>query len=254
MNEVATQSNQFSLSLQTELENTRGALPDNFNIQRFVTNSVALLNGNESLIKFYNQYGAAQIKAGLLRGAYLGLDALNQEMYLVPYGSTLQFMTGYRGMVKMALKYSQRPIANIYAKELHEGDEYEEVIEDGVIKPKPVLNFSNRDNPIVGVFAVCRFEDGEVLTEVMTRKEIEKCKAQSKAKNSPAWNQFFGEMARKTVLRRLCKNISIDMDVQTREAFNTGTEIETDPYEQSKKDIAEQSVSQDFLIEGDEQL
>ena len=59
------------------------------------------------------------------------------------------------------------------------------------------------------------------------------------------------QQAKKTVLRRLCKNISIDMDSQTREAFDSGTEIETDPYEQSKKDIEEQSTATEFYIEED---
>ena len=250
MNELSTQ-NQFSISLSNELESVKTALPPDLNIQRFVQNSVALLNGNDTLIKFARQYGTSQIKAGLLRGAYLGLDALNQEMYLIPYGAMLQFMTGYKGMIKMAMKYSQRPIATIYAKELHEGDRYEESIEDGSIKPKPVMNFENRDKPIIGVFAVCKFRDGEVLTEVMTKKEIEKCKAQSKSKNSSAWNQFWGEMAKKTVIRRLCKPIPIDMDARSRAEFETGTEIETDSYEISKKEVEEQTASVPFVVQDD---
>lgn len=250
MNDVATQS-QFFTTLVSTLEQSKNALPKDLNIERFAWNSDALVRGNESLYKFGQTYGSAQIIMGLMRGAYLGLDALNQEMYLVPYGSTLQFMPGYKGMVKMVLKYSRRPVANIYAKELHEGDEYEESIEDGIIKPKPVLKFSNRDKPIIGVFAVCRFKDGEVLTEVMTKKEIDKCKAQSRAKNSPAWSNFWGEMAKKTVIRRLCKSITLDMDAETKAAFEAGTEIETDAKELAAKDISENQNSQDFVIDGE---
>ena len=60
----------FSVTLTNELESQRGALPVDFNIPRFVQNSVALLNGNDSLMKFAQQYGTSQIKQGLLRGAY----------------------------------------------------------------------------------------------------------------------------------------------------------------------------------------
>ena len=249
MKEVATQ-NQFSLSLQAELENTKAALPPDFNIQRFVQNSVALLNGNDTLIKFAQQYGTTQIKAGLLRGAYLGLDALNQEMYLVPYGQTLNFMASYKGMVKMAEKYSQRKIRSIYAKLVRDGDGFEEAIENGepTVKFSPVP-FSNAE--IIGAFAVCNFADGGSLVETMSKAEIETCRKKSRASNSPAWSQFWGEMAKKTVLRRLCKQISIDMDSSAREMFNAGTEIETDPYEQSKKDIEEQSTATEFYIEED---
>ena len=169
----------------------------------------------------------------------MGLDALNQEMYLVPYGQTLNFMASYKGMVKMAEKYLVR-----------DGDGFEETIENGepTVKFSPVP-FSNAE--IIGAFAVCNFADGGSLVETMSKAEIETCRKKSRASNSPAWSQFWGEMAKKTVLRRLCKQISIDMDSSAREMFDSGTEIETDPYEQSKKDIEEQSTATEFYIEED---
>ena len=133
----------FSTALMESLNEQKAALPSDFNVTRFVQNSVALLNGNEVLMDFAkkNPTGIAQIKAGLMRGAFLGLDALNQEMYLVPYGSTLNFMASYKGMVKMATKYATRPIKSIYAKVVREGDEFQEVIIGGEpsinFKPKP---------------------------------------------------------------------------------------------------------------------
>lgn len=245
--ELSTQ-NAFSLSLQTALEESRDALPADFNIARFVQNSIALLNGNENLIEFGKKYGTAQIKAGLLTGAYQGLDAFNQEMYLVPYGSKLNYMPSYKGMVKMAIKNSQKPVKSIYAKLVREGDEFEEVIVNG----EPSVNFKAipfSTAPIIGAFAVCLFEDGGAIVETMSEADIEKCRKQSKAKNSPAWSQFWGEMAKKTVIRRLCKNISIDMDAKAREFFDSGTEIETDPAEIARKDIEENENLSDFIID-----
>ena len=252
MNELSNQ-NQFSTALQLELENTKEALPENFNIPRFVQNSIALLNGNESLIRFSQQYGTAQIKAGLLRGAYLGLDALNQEMYLVPYKNNLQFMASYKGMVKMAQRYSPRPIKSIYAKLVRQGDEYEETVANG----EPSIFYKAlpfNENPVIGVFAVCLFADGGTVTESMSRADIETCRSKSMAKNSPAWSQFWGEMAKKTVLRRLCKSISIDMDAHARQMFEAGTEIETDVKEIAKKEIEENENSQEFAIEANDEV
>ena len=183
-----------------------------------------------------------------MRGAYLGLDALNQEMYLIPYGKTLQFMSSYKGMVKMAQKYSQRPIKSIYAKVVRDGDEYEEVIYNG----EPSVNFKPKpfnDGEIRGAFAVCIFADGGSVVESMSHKDIESCRRMSKAKNSPAWSQFWTEMAKKTVLRRLCKSISIDMDAQAKEMFEAGTEIETDAAEIAKKEISENENSMPFEID-----
>ena len=154
-NEIAKKDT-FSVALTETLNEQREALPDGFNIPRFVNNSIALLNGNDVLADFARKYGASQIKSGLLRGAYLGLDALNGEMYLVPYGSTLNFMASYKGMVKMAQKYATRPIKSIYAKVVREGDEFEEVIVNG----DPSINFRAKpfnNAPMVGVFAVCQY-------------------------------------------------------------------------------------------------
>lgn len=250
-NEVAKKHPDFSTALTTELENQKAALPNDFNVARFVQNSVALLNGNEVLQDFAKKNGTAQIKQGLMRGAYLGLDALNNEMYLVPYGTTLNFMPSYKGMTKMAQKYSTREIKTIYAKVVRAGDEFEEIIDHG----EPSINFKalpfNNAEPI-GVFAVCQYADGGIVYEVMSKDDVEKCRKSSKAKNSPAWSQFWTEMAKKTVIRRLCKSLPIDMDAKASEAFDSGLEIETDVKELAKKEIAEaQENREEFVIEGE---
>ena len=250
-NEVATRDT-FSTMLTTELENNRAALPADFNIARFTQNSLALLNSNDVLKKFAKQYGTTQIKVGLMRGAYLGLDSLNAEMYLIPYGSQLNFMPSYKGMVKLCMRYSTRPIKSIYAKCVREGDEFEEVIIGG----EPSINFKPvpfSDKPIIGVFGICNFADGGCTYEVMSRDEVEQCRKSSKAQNSPAWKSYWSEMAKKTVLRRLSKSITLDMDAKGFEAMNAGLEIETDVREQVKNEIREEANQTPFDVEFDEE-
>lgn len=249
-NEIAKKET-FSVSLMNDLRANRGALPKNFNIDRFVQNSVALLNGNEMLQEFAQQYGTAQIKAGLLRGAYQGLDAMNQEVYLIPYKNVLNYMPSFKGMQKMAKQYSVRPIKDLYAKVVRAGDSFEEVIEHGV----PTINFKAKpfnNAEIVGVFAVCLFEDGGMQYETMSKEDVEKCRKCSQAKNSPAWGSFWDQMALKTVLRRLCKNITIDMDKEAQDFFNLGTEIETDVVEVAKQEIAEEANTVELIPEEEE--
>jgi recombination protein RecT len=143
----------------------------------------------------------------MLKGAFLGLDFFNRECYAIPYGGSLQFQTDYKGEIKLAKKYSFNPIKDIYAKVVHEGDDFQESIKDGqqTIDFKPIP-FNNGE--IIGAFAVCLFQDGSMLYETMTKQEIEGIRNNfSKAKNSPAWVKTPGEMYKKTVLRRLCKLI-----------------------------------------------
>ena len=250
-NEVVTVKPKFSDELSADLAQKRDALPSDFNMTRFVANSVALLNGNDTLKDFSRQYGTAQIKAGLLRGAFLGLDALNGEMYLVPYKETLNFMPSYKGMVKLCMKYATRPISTIYAKVVREGDEFEEAIVNG----QPSINFKPKPfskGKIIGVFAVCLYKDGGMVYEVMSYDDVEQCRKSGKAKNSPAWGAYWGEMAKKTVLRRLAKSISLDLDGIGTEALNAGLEIETDPAEIAKRETEENGNTEELVVEATE--
>lgn len=245
-----TTKDSFSTALTSELEIHKSALPPKFNVERFVQNSVALLNGNESLMKFAQTYGTAQIKQGLLRAAFQDLDAINQEVYLIPYKNQLQFMPSFKGMTKMARRYSTRKVKDIYAKVVRDGD----VFEESIINGQPSISFTAKpfnNGEIIGVFAVCLFEDGGMLYETMSKDDVERCRKMSRATNSPAWSQFWSEMAKKTVIRRLCKNITLNMDADATEMFNAGTEIETDPSEMAKKEIEENACAEELVIEAD---
>jgi len=249
-NEVTTAKPKFSVTLTNELTSQIDALPRDFNITRFVNNSLALLNGNDVLIKFMREHGTDQIKVGLLRGAYLGLDFMNGEAYLVPYGATLNFMPSYKGMVKLCTKYATRPINTIYAKVVKEGDEFVEEIVNG----QPSITFRPKafnNGKMVGVFAVCLYKDGGMVYEVMSSADVEQCRKSSKASNSPAWRSYPGEMAKKTVLRRLAKSISIDMDDKLADAMNAGLEIETDPAKIAERETAENGNSEELIVEGE---
>lgn len=221
--QVATKQS-FSVALTDKLDSVKEALPQDFNKARFVQNALALLNDNPSLQK----YSQPQLMAGLLKGAYLGLDFYSKECYLIPYGDQLNYQTDYRGAKKLAKKYSIRPIKDIYAKLVHDGDEFEEVIvngEQGInFKPKPF-----NDGKIIGAFAVCLYADGGMQYDTMSLADLENTRKSSKASNSPAWKNFTGEMYKKTVLHRLCKHIELDFKNPTqRNAFMAGMEIETD--------------------------
>lgn len=235
-------STSFSGMLTEKLNSVSGALPKDFNKARFVQNTLSLLNEKPELSK----YGNAQIMSGLLKGAYLGLDFYNKECYLVPYGNQLNYQTDYRGAKKLAKKYSIRPIKDIYAKLVREGDEFEEMIEGGqqtfTFKPKAF-----NDGKIVGAFAVVLYADGGMGYDTMSLADLENTRRQSKASNSPAWKNFTGEMYKKTVLHRLCKHIELDFENPTQQSmFMAGMEIETDTERIVENDIRENANTVDF--------
>ena len=232
----------FSIVLADKLDSVSDALPKDFNKARFVQNALALVNENPNIAK----YGQQKIMAGLLKGAYLGLDFYSKECYLVPYGNDLNYQTDYRGAKKLAKKYSIRPIKDIYAKLVHEGDLFEEKIIGGEqsfdFKPKPF-----NDGKIIGAFAVVLYKDGGMAYDTMSLADLENTRKASKASNSPAWKNFTGEMYKKTVLHRLCKHIELDFENPTQQnMFLSGMEIETDQQKIAENEIAENANSVDF--------
>ena len=59
-------------------------------------------------------------------------------------------------------------------------------------------------------------------------------------------------MAKKTVLRRLCKSLSIDMDAKAVEAMDSGLEIETDVKEQVANEIQAEANQVEFYADWDD--
>ena len=216
-NEVAVK---FSTQLTDKLVSVESALPKDFNRERFVQNCLAVMNETPQLAKI----NPSQTIQGLLKGAYLGLDFLNRECYLIPYGNSVQFQTDYKGEVKFTKKYSIRKIKDIYAKVVRQGDEFVEEIIDG----KPSIDFKPlpfNDGDIIGAFAIVLYQDGGMAYEVMSLKDINAVRNNySKANQSKAWKNSFDEMCKKTVLRRLCKHIETDFEsIEAHSAWEDGS-------------------------------
>lgn len=239
----------FGGSLKNDLMEVKGALPKEFNADRFVQNAIALLNGNTTLQDFARKNGTAQIKANMMKAAYLGLDFMSSEAHLVPYGNTINFMIDYRGAEKLVKKYSIKPVNTVHSFIIREGDNFEVLIKDN----EPVINFTPKpfnDGAVVGACAFVKFKDGTIQYDTMSLKELENTRNHSKAKNSPAWTSFTLEMYRKTILHRLCKHVTLDFEgVEQVKYFNEEMEIETDPKEMAKRDVTENANQQDFDTE-----
>lgn len=233
----------FGVKLSERLDSVKAALPKDFNQARFVQNCLALLKENPKLVN----YGSAALMTNLLKASYLGLDFYGKECYLVPYGDELTFMPSYTGHVKLAKKYSIRPIKGIYAKLIREGDEFIEEIKDG----EPSITFRPKflnDGNIIGAFAIAQYKDGGMDYDVMSISDLENTRKSSKASNSPAWKNFAGEMYKKTVLKRLCKHIELDFEsASQQEIYNEDMAIATDPQELNEIQVEAEANTVEFV-------
>lgn len=143
----------------------------------------------------------------------LSLSRQSGEAYLVPFADTQKgivnctFMPGYRGLIKLAVQTGG--VKDVYSYTVHEGDEFEVKLGTSpqiIHKPSFEVDRSN-DTKITHVYAVIDTATGGQVFQVMTRAEVERIRKLSKAPNSPAWKNHWGEQARKTVIKRTLKTV-----------------------------------------------
>lgn len=233
----------LSTTIGAELDKLGEALPKNFNKARFVNNALALMNEQPDLIA---DCGQAQVVGGLMKGAILGLDFYSKECYLIKYGKTANFQIDYRGAIKLAKKYSARPVKEINGKVVREGDFFEEKMIDG----KPTFDFKPKafnNGAVVGAFAWCEFQDGGLLVETMNLDELNAIRNASKAKNAMAWTNFKEQMYIKSVIRRLLKRIQLDFENTDQVGlYQEDGAIETDTEKIVEAEISAQANQIEF--------
>lgn len=236
---------EFSTALTTKLneETTALALPEDLNKNRFVQNAIAFLKtANDNVLAC----GKTQIVNCLMQGAILGLDFMSKECYAVPYKGKLEFMKSPTGDIKLVKRYSKRPVREVEAKIVRDGDILDITYHNG----QPSFTFSPKafsKAPVIGAFAWVEYEDGGILLDVLDRSELDAAKNQSKAANSPSWRNFETEMFRKVAIHRVCKRVTIDFENYTqRELFDADTAIVADAKEMRDKDAVEEANAMPF--------
>ena len=69
---------------------------------------------------------------------------------------------------------------------------------------------------VIAAYAIAKLKDGSTMREIMGRGEIDRVRSVSKSKDNKygPWMQWYGEMARKTALRRLSKRLPMSTDLE----------------------------------------
>lgn len=186
------------------------------------------------------------IANALLDMTIQGLSPAKTQCYFVVYGNQLQLLRSYFGTQTVLKRLSE--IKDIWANVIYKGDDF--VYENYRGRERFVSHktgLENRDNDILGAYAVILTTDEEEILTVMSRKEIETSWGQSKTSQS-VHKKFPQEMAKRTVINRAAKafvNTSDDSDLLI-EAINKSTENE---YEPGVKDITPEEELQQEIIE-----
>jgi recombination protein RecT len=149
----------------------------------------------------------------IMTAAELGLDCSGTlgSAYIIPYGAEAQIIIGYRGLIDLARRSGK--IKSIQAHIVYRNDEYRVNLgTDGTILHVPKLDGERGD--MVFVYAVAELIDCSKQSEIMTRDQVEAIRKRSRAASSGPWVTDYDEMARKTVVRRLCKYLPLSAEME----------------------------------------
>ncbi len=157
------------------------------------------------------------ILSAVIQAAELGLDISPAmgEAYLIPRWNAkagvteCQFQPGYKGLIKLARQSGQ--IALIQARLVREGERFEyRYTPDLEFLHEPIIS---GDAPVVAVYAYAKLASGDTVIEVMTAEEVEAIRNRAQAGKSGPWVTDWNEMAKKTVLKRICKSLPRSLDL-----------------------------------------
>ncbi|MRX54805.1 recombinase RecT [Bacillus idriensis] len=185
------------------------------------------------------------IANSLLDMVVQGLSPAKTQCYFIVYGTQLQLNRSYFGTQAVLKRLTN--VKDIWANVIFDGDVFDYEIAGGREKLiKHETNFLNRDNDILGAYAVVKTNDDDEILTVMTRKEIDTSWSQAKTTN--VQKKFPQEMAKRTVINRAAKafiNTSDDSDLLV-EAINNSTENE---YDNERVDVSPEAEAQQQIEE-----
>jgi recombination protein RecT len=147
---------------------------------------------------------AESICRAVTHAAQLGLsvDPHMAEGYLVPFGSECRYMTGYQGLIALALRSEK--VESVFAQVVYVNDKF--TFQWGsfpTIQHEPA---QGDRGAATGAWALAFLKGAEKpLMDYMSKPDILRIKGRSKAATTGPWKTDEMEMWRKTVVRRLSK-------------------------------------------------
>lgn len=210
------------------------AVPKGYNVGNEVSSLIFAISqvrdkDNRSVLEVTDP---AQIMNEVRDCVVQGLSVKRKHVWPIIYGGRLTLQMSYFGLVA-ALSY-MFPDLQVYANVLYEGDEYD-YCTDEVAGYNYITNvrssIANRDRQIIGAYGniVDKTTGRRIYGIVMSWQEIQKNWSKSRGKDNSVQRDFPQEMAKRTVISRMCKmfvNSGANTNTEQVSAFNRMTEAE----------------------------
>jgi recombination protein RecT len=195
----------FKGQVESRASDFKMALPAHIPLERFQRVVMTAVTSNPDLMRADRR----SLFESAMKAAQDGLIPDSREGALVIFGGKVQWMPMIGGILKRIRNSGE--LLSISSYVAYENDEFTYVLgDDEKIEHRPALE--NRGKPRLA-YAIAKTKDGGIYREVMTVAEVEKVRSVSRAGKSGPWVQWWDEMARKTVLRRLAKRLPTSGDL-----------------------------------------
>jgi recombination protein RecT len=186
----------------------QAALPSHVTVEKFTRVAMTAIQNQPDLAQVDRQ----SLFGAIVRLAQDGLLPDGREAAIVKFGNKAQAMPMIAGILKKVRQSGD--VSKVSAQVVYEKDEFVWHLgfdEDVTHNPPPL------DQPrgkAIGAYATAVLKDGSRILEVMNFDEIEQVRKVSRASGNGPWVQWWGEMARKTVMRRLSKRLPMSTDIE----------------------------------------
>lgn len=208
----------------------RLALPKHLTADRLVRIVMTAVQNSPKLL----ECDRTSFFAAVMSCAQLGLepDGVLGQAYLVPFGSKVQLIVGYKGLISLARNSGD--VVSIAAHEVCRNDHFKYVF--GLEEKLEHIPASGERGEITHFYAVAQFKGGGHHFDVMTRGEVEairdgssgyktalRFKKAGEEPNSP-WASSFVEMGKKSAIRRIAKYLPMNVQkaAAMTEAYEAG--------------------------------
>lgn len=185
--------------MQTQL---RAALPKHCTPERMLRVVRTALTTNPKL----GECSPLSVIASVVEASQLGLEPNTPlgQCWLIPYKKQCQLQLGFKGLVDLARRSGK--VQGLSAEVVHERDHF--VAGLGTHNSIEHRKHEGGDyGAFRAAYAVAWFHGGGHQFVVMYKHEIDEIRKTSKteARDDGPWEKWYGEMAKKTVVKRLCK-------------------------------------------------
>lgn len=123
---------------------------------------------------------------------------------------TVQYLPMVAGLIKKL--YESGDVVSVDAVAVYDADDFDYERGDSPhIRHKP--NLVDKPGNVKAAYVVMKLKNGEIKREVVARRDIEKIREASSAPGSPAWRDWYDQMAIKAVIKRAYKQVPSSVEV-----------------------------------------